>query len=165
MRIIPAPRGRTAAQALTAVAIAAAALGLSGCLTARVKPTPSAAVLEAREHREKPAPVACPAIDAPISVGFGFGEATLSDLATPSVAEAAQLLACHPQASALVVGQADAHGTPDEQKALAEGRAEAVVAALRARGVAPARLATQTQGTPPAAEVGRVVVLAEGRRW
>lgn len=147
------------------VALAAAALGLSGCLTARVKPTPSAAVIEAREHRERHAPPPCAAIDGPVSIGFGFGESAINELALPSVTEAAQLLTCHPAVTALIVGQADVHGTEAEQRKLAQDRANAVAAALAERGVAPGRLATQAQGTAPSGDAAHLVVLAEGRRW
>lgn len=158
-------RRRSAAATFHLGLVLTAALGLSGCLTPRVKPTPSAAVLEARQHRDAKAPPPCPALDGPISVGFGFGEAAIGELALPAVVQAAQLMTCHPGISALIVGQADVHGTEAEQRKLSEARANAVAAALRERGVAPGRIATQIQGTTPPGDATHLVVLAEGRRW
>lgn len=158
-------RRRSAAATLSLGLALIAGLGLSGCLTQRVKPTPSAAVLEARQHRDSKAPPPCPAIDAPISVGFGFGEAAIGELAAPAVIQAAQLAACHSGASVTILGQADMHGTEAEQRKLSQDRANAVAAALRERGVAPGRIATQVQGTAPPADATHLVILAEGRRW
>lgn len=141
-----------------------AAVALSGCLTQRVKPTPSKAVADARAHRTAAPAPACPVLGDTASVGFGFGAATIGEVAQPELERVAQLLACHPQVSAVIVGQADGHGTDAEQKTLAQARAEAVAAGLRIRGVAAARLRLVQGAAPPAAE-GRLVVMAEGRRW
>jgi outer membrane protein OmpA-like peptidoglycan-associated protein len=154
---------RSLAYRLAPVLIAAA--GLAACTTAHEKPTLSQAVAEARAHRNATAQASCSALASPVSVGFGFGESQLSELAAPPLATAGELLACHPQASALIVGLADGHGTDQEQAALARARAEAVAKDLQGRGVTPARLKTQAEGTAPAGDDNHLVILAEGRRW
>lgn len=155
---------RLAARLALGIALGAA-LGLAGCLTPRVKPAPSKAVAEARAHRATPAPVVCPEPASPLSVGFGFGDAALGELTAQAMDQAGRTLACHPQLTALIVGQADGHGTEADRKALAQGRARAVAQALESRGVAAARLSVQVEGTAPAGDAGRMVILAEGRRW
>jgi outer membrane protein OmpA-like peptidoglycan-associated protein len=144
---------------------ALAAAGLAACTTPRVKPTLSQAVVDARAHRNTTAQATCGPLASPVSVGFAFAEAQINELAIPALQDAGQQLACHPQVSALIVGQADNHGTPQEQAALATARAQAVAQDLQGRGVAVARLQTQAQGAAPAADEGHLVILAEGRRW
>ena len=143
----------------------AAASGLSGCVTHRASPMLSRAVIDARAHRDVDKAAVCGPLSSPASVGFAFGEGQLNELATPALNEAGQELACHPEAVALVIGQADGHGTDAEQRQLAQARAGAVAQDLRARGVAAARIQTQVQGAAPAGDPRRLVVLAEGRRW
>jgi outer membrane protein OmpA-like peptidoglycan-associated protein len=150
---------------LPSALLLAAALGLSGCLTTEAKPKPSQAVLDARAHKDVDAVAKCGDLVSPISVGFGFGEGSLSELAAPNVDQARQALACHPDANVVIVGQADGHGTEQEQTQLAHNRAEVVAEALRSRGVSAGRLKTQTQGTAPSGDAQHLVILAEGRRW
>ena len=147
---------------LVAVLLAA---GLCACTTPHVKPTLSAAVVDARAHRNAAAGVTCNPLTSPLSIGFGFGESTLTELAAPALDDAGRLLTCHPQAGALVVGQADGHGTTQDQHALAAARIQAVVQELQRRGVAAGRLQTQAEGAAPAGDDTRLVILAEGRRW
>jgi outer membrane protein OmpA-like peptidoglycan-associated protein len=147
------------------LAALAAAAGLGGCVTHRVNPTLSRAVVDARAHRNVPRTAACPALSSPVSVGFAFSESSLNELAAPALRSAGQQLTCYPQVSAVIVGQADGHGTDVEQRQLAQARAEAVAQDLRGRGIVAGRLQTQVQGTAPEADAGRLVVLAEGRRW
>jgi outer membrane protein OmpA-like peptidoglycan-associated protein len=144
---------------------AAAAASLAACTTPHVKPTLSQAVVDARAHKNASAQAACTPLISPLSVGFGFGEAQLSDIAAPALDSAGQLLTCHPQAAAIVVGAADGHGTAQEQTALAAARAQAVAQELQRRGVAAERVKTQVEGTAPAGDDNRLVILAEGRRW
>ena len=148
--------------ALPAAALLTAAL--AAC-TATVKPTLSEAVVDARAHKNATAEVGCTPLASPVTVGFGFGESQVSELAVPALDSAGKLLTCHPQASAVVVGQADGHGTAQEQKSLAAARVEAVAQELQRRGVAAERLQTQTEGAAPAGDDNRLVILAEGRRW
>jgi outer membrane protein OmpA-like peptidoglycan-associated protein len=143
----------------------AAAGGLAGCVTHTAQPMLSRAVVDARAHRDVDKVATCGPLTSPVSVGFAFGENHLNDLAAPALGQAGQDLACHPEAAALVVGQADGHGTQAEQHQLAQDRVDAVVKDLETRGVAPARLQTQVEGKAPAGDARRLVVLAEGRRW
>lgn len=139
------------------------ALAAAGCTT-KVKPVLSKAVAEARQHRDV-AVAACPPVASPVSVGFGFGDASLNELAVPALEQAGQILACHPNVAAVVVGQADGHGTDQEQQALAAARAQIVIRELANRGAPRARITAQVQGTAPAGDASHLVVLAEGRRW
>lgn len=151
---------------LSLVIVVSGALAASACFSTRVQPQPSKAVIEARARGHAgQAASACPDLASPVSVGFAFGEGALSDLDAPALGDLAAALACHPGMGALIVGQADGHGTPADQAKLAAARAQAVADDLKKRGVAPDRLATQAQGTAPAGDARRQVVLAEGRRW
>lgn len=141
------------------------AAGLAGCMTHKESPTLSLAVIEAREHRNADATAACTALVSPVRVAFGFDESQINELALPALETASQLLSCHPQASVLIFGEPDAHGTPQERAELAKGRAQAVADDLRSRGVVPARMQTQIEGEAPAGDAAHLVVLAEGRRW
>ena len=146
--------------------IVLAPLALAACTTPRAQPTPSKAVLEARARQKTSGPAAgCPQLSAPMSVGFGFGESTLSDVNAPDLATLATAMTCRPELTATIVGQADGHGTTADQAKLAEDRAHAVVEDLEKRDVAGERLKTQVQGTAPAADADHLVVMAEGRRW
>jgi outer membrane protein OmpA-like peptidoglycan-associated protein len=151
--------------ARAAAAAALIAFGLAGCVTHHVTPTPSRAVAEALAHRNATQAAVCPALSSPQFVGFPFGESTLVELTTPVLLGIGQQLACHPQVSALIVSQADGHGTDAEQRQLAQARAEAVAQDLRRRGVPAARVQIQVQGTAPAGDERHLIVLAEGRRW
>lgn len=139
--------------------------GVAGCTTPHVKPTPSQAVADAHAHRNAAAEATCAPLASPLSVGFGFGESQVSEVAAPALDDAGRLLSCHPQASAIVVGQADGHGTPQDQKTLAAARVQAVVQELQRRGVPANRVQTQAEGTAPTGDDTRLVILAEGRRW
>ena len=150
----------------SAVALTAA-VALSGCLTPHAKPVASQAILDARAHRDVPAPDACPqtplAQVTPLMVAFSFGGAD------PGAAPAAldpQLpwIACHPAVALVIRPDADNHGTAAEQDALALQRARAVQAYLTAHGVAAARIRVLPRaGAEPAGE--HVLIRAEGRRW
>jgi outer membrane protein OmpA-like peptidoglycan-associated protein len=159
---------RSLAMMRAAPLLLAATLALSACVTHRVEPTLSRAVIDARARKDVPtAASVCGPLSSPASVGFGFGEAALSDLATPAVEQAAQQLACHPQIGAIVAGRGDGHGTAQEQLKLAGDRANAVAAALKARGVAAGRISLDisADAKPPAGDAAHLVVMAEGRRW
>jgi outer membrane protein OmpA-like peptidoglycan-associated protein len=142
-----------------------ASASLAACATRAEKPVLSQAVVEARAHRNATAEAACAPLASPVSVTFAFGEAQLNELAVPALAAAGKLLTCHPEATAVIVGQADVHGTDQEQATLARARAQAVAEDLRSRGVGAGRLQTQAQGKPPAGDDNHLVILAEGRRW
>jgi outer membrane protein OmpA-like peptidoglycan-associated protein len=142
---------------------------LCGCLTPQAKPVPSKAVAEALAHKDVQAVAAsaCPDLTSPQHVGFGFGDASLKDVAMEPLEATAASLTCHPALQAVVVGAADEHGTETEQKKLAQDRAQAVTDYLRSKGVAAGRMQTEVrlEGEPPTGDAQHLIVLAEGRRW
>jgi outer membrane protein OmpA-like peptidoglycan-associated protein len=156
------------ALARSAAALMLGALALGGCLTSHSRPQVSQAVLDARAHRNTPTAAACPqtplASLSPLMVGFAFGASQLPDLQGNPLADTPRWLDCHPSTAVVVKPDADGLGTDAEQDALARRRADAVVAYLTGRGVAPARLQVLPRGgAEPAGE--HLLVLAEGRRW
>jgi outer membrane protein OmpA-like peptidoglycan-associated protein len=70
---------------------------------------------------------------------FDFGTATLSPGSAPTLDEMAKLMAGAPDMAVYIVGHTDNVGTFEANLALSRARAEAVVAALTARGVEAAR--------------------------
>lgn len=145
----------------------AAAGALAGCMTPRAKPQLSQAVIDARAHRDVPAPEACPSSPlntvSPVIVGFAFDESGLTDAMRQSLAAPAKWLACHPATPAAIKPDADSHGTDAEQDALARSRAEGVKSYLVAQGVTADRITVLARGAtaPPDA----FLIRAEGRRW
>jgi outer membrane protein OmpA-like peptidoglycan-associated protein len=143
------------------------ATALSGCLTPRAKPTPSAAVEQARARVGVKAD-ACAVGDlasvSPISVGFGFQETTLDEAAQRNVAKAAAWLKCNPGVEAVILPSADAHGTADKQRDLAAARAKVVVDQLRALG-AQSVVRTLAADAPDPVTAPHLVILAQGRGW
>lgn len=154
---------------LALVPALAATATLAGCLTSHSTPAESRAVIDALNHKDVKAAqaAACPDLTSPQSVGFGFDDASLKDVAMESLNATSAALNCHPQLQAIVVGAADGHGTAAEQRTLAQNRAQAVADYLHAHGIAPARVQTEvlTQDKPPAGDAQHLIVLAEGRRW
>ena len=159
-----APRLRLATAALLVTASA-----LSGCVTPQAKPKISQAVLDARAHRDAGAmPAACPQTPlgeiSPVMAGFAFNDAALPDTTGQPLAAAARWLACHPATAVVIKPDADSHGTPAEQDALARRRAEAVRDYLASQGVTAerVRLLARLAAEPPGEHL---LILAEGRRW
>jgi OmpA-OmpF porin, OOP family len=70
---------------------------------------------------------------------FDFGTATLSPDSAPTLDEMAKLLSDAPEVAVYIVGHTDNVGSFEANLALSRARAEAVVAALGARGIDPAR--------------------------
>lgn len=70
---------------------------------------------------------------------FDFGTATLSPESAPTLDEMAKLLGESPDMAVYIVGHTDNVGTLEANLALSRARAEAVVAALGARGIEAAR--------------------------
>jgi len=145
----------------------ACATTLSGCLTPRAKPAPSAAVEQARA-RVGVKTGACALGDlasvSPVNVGFGFGDAKLDQAALRKVAEAADWLKCNPGVQVAILPAADGHGTAAQQQALAASRAKAVVDQLRSLGAQPV-IHTLAEGAPDPVTAPHLVILAQGRGW
>jgi len=146
-------------------AVLAAALTASACMTAHTQPTPSKAVAEARAHKDVTPEALCPALAPTASVGFPFEDAAIPDTAIPVLESLTRTLTCHPQVRAIVVGEADAHGTDEAQRKLSQDRIQAVIGYLSAHGVAAARFSQQVQGKAPTPGDQQMVIMAEGRRW
>src|SRR5579862_327092 len=157
---------RAAATTLLASLVCATALG--GCMTPRVKPRPSPAVLESRA-REGAKANACAVGDlasiSPLEVGFGFAETGLGDAARQQVAKAADWLKCNPGVEVVILPQADSHGTPAQQQALASARAKSVVDGLRAAGATNAVIRTAAMGAPDPATAPHLTINARSRGW
>jgi len=143
------------------------AMALSGCVTPRVKPVTSAAVVEARAKvGQKPS--ACPAGElkevSPTLASFGFDEATLSEVGHERLGQAAAWLICHPGVEVAVLTRGEERGHPDRDKELAGLRGQAVVTELRALGaqsvvhILPPGAADPLQGP-------HLVIQAAGRGW
>jgi len=145
-----------------------AAGALTGCTTPKVEPQLSQAVIDARVRAKAPPPSTCPTDPigsiSPLTVGFAFNDVELTPAVSRLLDGPARWLTCHPQTTAVILPDADTHGTPAEQDKLARQRAEAVYGYLTARGVQPAQLRILGRA---AAEPTRPVLLirAEGRRW
>lgn len=147
------------------------AVALAGCIpqmTPRMTPQVSQAVLDARAHRDAPVTPACPQAPlntvSPVMVGFGFNESALTEAMKLPLATPAQWLACHPATQAVIIPDADTHGTDAEQDALARRRAEQVRNYLTANGVADRQIRILRRGeTPPTGDL--FFIRAEGRRW
>ena len=145
-----------------------AAAGLTGCMTPRAEPELSQAVLDARAGRNAPASQGCAqqplTAVSPATVGFAFNEAKAPDALPRALAAPVLWLACHPQAAAAILPDADGHGGPAEQDDLARRRAEAVRDYLAGQNIPAARIQILRRGAAePKGEV--VVIRAEGRRW
>jgi outer membrane protein OmpA-like peptidoglycan-associated protein len=147
-----------------AVALCATASLLSGCLTQRARPPASAAVSEVRAARAQPAPTACAAISqGPILVGFGFGEAVITDYQQPALASIVAWAGCNPAAPIIIDGAADGHGTAAEQQVLSANRAKAVAAYLATHGVHNSTVVAAAGAPEP--DGPHMLVQAWGRRW
>jgi outer membrane protein OmpA-like peptidoglycan-associated protein len=145
-----------------------AALGAAGCTTKVVQPTLSQAVIDARARRNAPPPPACTADPvttvSPVTVGFAFNDDELTQAMGQQLDRPAKWLACRPAVPAVIRPDADGHGSPAEQDALARRRAEQVRAYLVAQGVPAQRIQILGRaGTEPKGEI--VLIRAEGRRW
>ena len=73
------------------------------------------------------------------SILFDFGTATLAPQSASTLDEMARLLTESPDLAVYIVGHTDNVGTFETNLALSRARAEAVVAALGARGIDAAR--------------------------
>jgi outer membrane protein OmpA-like peptidoglycan-associated protein len=82
----------------------------------------------------------------PASLTFGVGSAEISPQASSTLNEIALTLKSFNRSLVDVLGHTDSTGTESANKALSERRATTVSGRLRARGVAPARIATRGYG-------------------
>jgi outer membrane protein OmpA-like peptidoglycan-associated protein len=144
------------------------AMALGGCMTERVKPTPSQAVLQTRAG-EGVKPAACPVGDiasvSPMEVGFGFAQTALGDVAQRQVAKAAVWLKCNPGVEVVILPSADSHGPIAHQQEIAQARAKAVVDGLRGAGATEAVIRTLAMGAPDQLAAPHLVITARSRGW
>lgn len=154
-----------AALAVRMCAFGLASIALVGCMTPRVKPEPSQAILEARAARDaKVSACADIAETPPIVATFGFQTAELSEAAKKRLDEARHWLTCKPGLSARVEAGSDQRGSEAEQATLARQRRAAITAYLVAGGVEPARVIDAPKSARSAG--GDVVVIrGEGQGW
>lgn len=75
-----------------------------------------------------------------LSINFDTNKATIRPDSQAIIDEVAAMLTAHPQLIVSIEGHTDASGTPAHNKTLSQQRAEAVVAALVARGIDGRRL-------------------------
>jgi outer membrane protein OmpA-like peptidoglycan-associated protein len=146
----------------------ACAVALAGCLTPHVKPALSQAVVQARAGAGQKA-AACPAealaTVSPVEVGFGFDDATVSEVGRQRLAAAARWLACNPKVPVVIAPNADRHGDAAHQSDLASRRAEAVTAELRSQGAKDAVIQTLARGAPDPVTAPHLLITAKGRGW
>ena len=152
-------------------ALAAALLcatALSGCLTPHVQPTLSKAVVQARAGAQAQAD-ACPAGDlasvSPADMDFGFDDATITEVGQKRLTLAARWLACHPGVAVVIKPDADHHGAVAHLNDLAQRRAQAVQAQLRALGATAAVIHILPRNGPDPLTAPHLVVNAVGRGW
>ena len=153
---------------LPALAASLLAATLAGCLTPHVKPVMSKAVVEARARAgAKPAAcVASPLVSvSPVDVGFGFDDATITEVGQRRLAVVARWLTCNPGVPVTISPDADNHGDEAHLKDLARRRAEAVQAQLRALGATAAVIHILPRGGPDPVTGPHLVVNAQGRGW
>lgn len=151
-----------------ALLLCLAAVALSGCLTPRVKPTPSAAVVVARKGAGvKPAACQVGALAdvSPTVATFPFDDPALDDVGLRRLTKAVAWLNCNAGVPVVIVPTADNHGTPQHQKDLAASRGQAVVAALRTLGAKDAVVHSLALGSPDTVSGPHLVIQADGRGW
>jgi outer membrane protein OmpA-like peptidoglycan-associated protein len=157
---------RTSLPALAVALICAPAL--SGCLTPQIEPAPSAAVVQARAGAGVKAGACTPGgLEAisPVEVGFGFDDATITDVGQRRLTAAASWLSCNPGVEVVIKPDADNHGDPAHLKDLAGRRAQAVADRLRALGATAAVIRLLPRGEAGSATAPHLLINAEGRGW
>ena len=73
-------------------------------------------------------------------INFDTGKSTIKAESQPIVKQVVDMMNAHPELKIAVEGHTDSAGSPASNKALSDQRARAVMAAITALGVAPARL-------------------------
>jgi outer membrane protein OmpA-like peptidoglycan-associated protein len=144
------------------------AAALSGCLTPKVQPALSQAVVQARAGAGA-RPAACPSSDlatiSPLEVAFGFDEATIPEVGHRRLAVAGRWLACNPQVQVVIAPAADRHGDASHQADLASRRAQAIEVELRTQGATAAVIQTLAAGAPDPLSAPHLLINAKGRGW
>ena len=151
--------------ALAAVLVCATAL--SGCLTPRVQPVTSKAVLDARARvGAKAAACSTEGLDAvsPVNVGFAFDDPAITPAGQARLVAAARWLACNPTIEAVIQPDADHHGDAAHLNTLAQQRALAVQTQLRALG-ANNVIRQLARGAADPVTAPHMLIVAEGRGW
>jgi len=144
------------------------ATALSGCLTPHVKPTPSAAVLDARARLAVKAPTCTgESLDAvsPVNVGFGYDDPAITPAAQLRLTAAARWLSCNPGVEAVIQPDADHHGSEAHMNDLAQQRATGVQTQLRTLGATNTVIRMLARGAKDPVTAPHMVLLAEGRGW
>lgn len=145
-----------------------AAVSLGGCLTPSAKPTPSAAVAEARKAAGVK-PAACQGGDlaavSPTVATFPFDDPKLDDVGTRRLTAAVAWLNCNPGVPVTIVPTADNHGTAQHMQELAVQRGQAVQAALRSLGAANAVIHNLAPNAKDPVTGPHLVIQADGRGW
>lgn len=156
-------------RALIALAVSlACATALSGCMTPRVQPVTSSAILDARARIGAKA-AACPTegLEAlsPVNVGFAFDDPAITPAGQIRLAAAARWLACNPTVEAVIQPDADHHGPVTHLNDLATQRAQAVQTQLRALGAANTVIRILARGGTDPVAAPHMLIIAEGRGW
>ena len=153
--------------------LAAAALllclpALSACMTPRVKPTPSTAVVAA-PARAGARPASCQVGKlediSPVLASFPFDDATLDAEGGRRLAAAAAWVTCTPGVPVVIIATADNRGDDAHRKDLTTKRAQAALAALRAAGAKDAVVHTLAPGAPDPIKGPHLIINADGRGW
>jgi outer membrane protein OmpA-like peptidoglycan-associated protein len=96
---------------------------------------------------------------------FDTGKATIRPESQSIVKQVVEMMKAHPDLKVAVEGHTDNVGSPASNKALSQQRAQSVMAALTAQGIAPARLAAAGFGQErPVADNGTEDGRAKNRR-
>jgi outer membrane protein OmpA-like peptidoglycan-associated protein len=157
---------RTLLPTLTAGLLCAASL--TGCLTQRVKPPPSPAVLQARAVRTaKPAACSPGGLEAisPLDASFAFDDATVSAVGQQRLAAAVRWLGCNPGVEVVIKPDGDNHGDAAHLNDLAQRRATAVSEQLRGLGATAPVIHMLSRNAADPVAAPHLLINAIGRGW
>ena len=153
---------------LPLLVLALAAPALAGCLTPAARPTPSAAIVAARQGVGAKL-AACPSGDlstlSPLVATFPFDEPALDQQGRERLQQAAVWLNCHPGVPVSILPTADKHGDAAHMRDLASARAQAVQDGLRAAGAKSAVIHIAAAGAPDPLTGPHLLIQADGRGW
>ena len=141
---------------------------LSGCLTPRLQPAPSKAIVDARARAGAKAG-ACPTegLEAvsPLNVGFAFDDAAVTEMGHNRLTTAAKWLACNPTIEVVIQPDADHHGAPAHLNELAQQRGQAVMSQLRMLGATGNVIHLLPRDGKDPVTAPHLLIVAEGRGW